>query len=265
MTVFPQLNTGALAQFPFRRERAFRTLLNQAGDGSEIAFADVDFHERVWELPFAELSDAEWQGVQDLFEQVEGRLQSFLFMEPGANLLSWSEFLSDAAWERDAGISLLEGQADPMGGTAAGRLTSGGASGTLRQRLNVPASFRYAGSVWARTAAASAFLRVDDDGGQLVEREIETDNEWKRYSVRYDLSSPSEWVVFRVVVPAGGVVEIFGPQLEGQPAVSVYKRTLKQAGVYPNARFGQDVLGDRATGVGRHAGVVRILWVPSQT
>ena len=265
MTVFPQLSTGAVAQFPFRRERAFRTLLNQAGDDSEIVFADVDFHERVWELPFDLLSDAEWQGIQDLFEQVEGRLQGFLFIEPGANLLSWSELLSDVVWEKDTSISLLEGQPDPLAGTAAGRLTSSGSSGTFRQRVNIPASFRYAASLWARTVHAGAFLRLDDDGAQLVEHEIETNNEWKRYAVRYDLSSVSEWVVFRVVVPAGGVVEIFGPQLEAQPATSAYKTTLKQAGVYPDARFGQDVLGDRATGVGRHAGGVRILWAPSQT
>ena len=264
MTVFPQLSSGAAAQFPFRRYAAFRTLLNQAGDQWEIVFSDIDFEQREWELPFEQLSDAEWQGIQSLFEQVEGRLETFLFIEPGANLLSWSELLSDSAWQKDASLSLAEGLADPLGGTAAGSLTSTGASGTFRQRLNVPGSFRYSGSVWARTSVAGVFLRLDNDGAQLVEQEIDTDNQWKRYTVRYGLSSVSEWMVFRVVVPAGGSAEIFGPQLEAQTGASSYKRTLKQAGVYADARFDQDALGDRATGVGQHAGVVRIIWTPSQ-
>ena len=53
-----------------------------------------------------ELSDQEWQDIEDLFTEVEGRLQSFLFLEPGANLLSWSEQLSNPAWNKDAGLAV---------------------------------------------------------------------------------------------------------------------------------------------------------------
>jgi hypothetical protein len=265
MIVFPQLSSGAMAQFPFLRRIAFRTLVNRAADGAEIRASDVDFAERVWLLSVNELSDQEWQEITDLFEQVEGRLQSFLFLEPGANLLSWPEQLSNPAWSMGAGLNVAGGQADPLGGTGAVHITSGGASGSVTQTLNAPASFRYAGSIWARTAQSGALLQVDDGASQLVQAAFDNSNQWRRYSVGYNLPSASEFVALRIVVPANSTVEVFGPQLEAQASPSPYKKTLDQAGVYPNARFDQDALGDRLIGVGRHSGEIRISWTPSQT
>lgn len=265
MIVFPQLSSGAVAQFPFRRWTGFRTLVNQAADGAEIRASDVDFEERVWLLSANELGNQEWQDVEDLFVQVEGRLKSFLFLEPGANLLSWSEQLSDAAWNKDAGFTVLDGQSDPLGGLGAARITSGGTSGSVTQTLSIPASFRYAGSIWARTAQSGAVLQVDDGASQLVQAAFDNSNQWRRYSVGYNLSSASESVAFRIVLPGNATVDVFGPQLEAQASPSAYKKTLDQAGVYPNARFDQDALGDRLIGVGRHSGEIRISWTPSQT
>lgn len=263
--VFPQLNSGAMAQFPFRRRTGFRTVVNEAADGSEMLASDVDFAERVWLLSAHELSDAEWQGVEDLFIQSEGRLQSFLFLEPGANLLSWSELLSDPVWSKDAGVMIGGGQPDPTGGMGAAQISSGGSPGTVSQTVSGPGAFRYAGSVWARTAQSGVLVQVDDGGSQIVQATVDDGNQWKRYSVGYNLTSASESVVFRMVLPAGATVNVFGPQLEAQVSPSAYKKTLEQAGVYPNARFDQDTLGDGLIGVGRHSGEIRISWTPSQT
>jgi hypothetical protein len=264
MIVFPQLSSGAMAQFPFRRRTGFRTLVNQSADGSEIRASDAEFAERAWALPASELSDAEWQGIEDLFVQSEGRLQSFLFLEPAANLLSWSEQLGDSVWSKSAGIAVLGGQSDPIGGLGATQITSAGA-GSISQALDAPASFRYAGSVWARSPQSGVLLQVDDGGSQQVQATIDNSNQWKRYSVGYNLASAAESVVFRVALPASATVEIFGSQLEAQASPSAYKKTLQQAGIYPNARFDQDVLGDGLIGVGRHSGDIRISWTPSQT
>ena len=133
MIVFPQLSSGAMAQFPFLRRTGFRTLVNRAADGAEIRVSDVDLEVRVWMLPSNDLSDQEWQDIENLFTQVEGRLRSFLFLEPGANLLSWSEALSETVWNKSTGFSMLEGQADPLGGAGAVRITSGGSVGSMRR------------------------------------------------------------------------------------------------------------------------------------
>lgn len=263
MTVFPQLSSGAIAQFPIERVSEFRTLVNESLGGAPTLVEDVAFEQRTWLLQYSQLTDAEWQAIEGLFVEVEGRLGSFKFLEPGANLVSWSELLSDAVWLKDAGISILEGQSDPLGGSAAVRLTNSGGTGSVRQSLNIPASYRYAGSISARTSDSGVELRVDDDGPQAARTVIDNSNEWKRYEASYDFVSASDFTVLRIEIPAGAAVEVFGPQLEAQAAASAYKPTFQQAGVHANARFDQDVLGDRAEGVQRHSGVIRILWAPS--
>jgi hypothetical protein len=265
MSVFPQLSSGAIAQFPIRRVTEYRTIINESMDGSEIVVQDVDFEQRRWTLSYDQLTDTEWQAIEDLFVAVNGRLGTFVFLEPGANLLSWSELPSEPVWLTDAGVSALDNQPDPHGGTRAVRLTNSGATGSFRQSLSIPASYRYAGSVWARTAHTGVELRVDDDGPNAAKTAIDSNNVWKRYEARYDYVSASAFTVLRIEIPSGAQVEIFGPQLEAQPAASVYKPTGQQAGVYPAARFDQDVLADRAESVDRHSGVIRILWTPSLT
>ena len=164
----------------------------------------------------------------------------------------------------DPGIVVADNQPDPFGGTGAGRATNSGSSqGSLSQVLNVPASFRYAGSIWARTAASGVALQVSNTASQAVAAIFDNSNQWKRYSVGYNLTSSLESVDFKVVVPASSSVDVYGPQLEAQSAPSKYKKSLQQAGVYADARFEDDVLADRATGVNRHSGVIRILWTQS--
>lgn len=261
---FPQLSSGAVAQFPFRRTARFRTLENEMDDGSTVGFTDVDFEERRWEIPLRELSDAEWNQLKTLFEQSEGRLQGFTFLEPGANLVSFSEALSTADWQKDGGIGVTDGQPDPVGGNAATTVIASSGGLTVSQVLNAPASYLYAGSVWARTNASGAALRVSDGGALSVEEPIASDNVWRRYTLAFDVPSAAAQVELAIVAP-NGTLNVYGPQLEAQLDASAYKKNGAGSGVYENARFDQDSLADVATGPGRHSTTVRIVWTPSQT
>lgn len=265
MNTFPQLTSGAVAQFPFRKEFVYRTLVNSGSHANEIVSSDADFQMRVWELPLEQLTSGEWQGIEDLFHTTEGRLGTFLFLEPGQNLLSWSEKLSNPIWQKDSGVFANDGQPDPIGGTGGVQVTSSGGGAVISQVLPIPASYRYAASVWARTGGSGAALRVTDMGGGTVEVGFRADNTWRRYSVGYGVSSAAASVAFELLTPSGGALDVFGPQLEAQIAPSTYKRTEHQAGVFPGARFDSDVLSDTATGVDRHSGVIRIVWTPSLT
>ncbi len=261
MLVFPQLSTGAVAQLPLRRETGYRTLLNRALDGSEIRLADLHFFERSWELPLQALSDTEWQAIQGLFAAVEGRLKTFLFLEPGENLLAWSETFTETVWTK-SGVTLAEMIADPFGGTAATELTG---AGTASQRLSIPATFRYAASVWGKTSQPGAMLQLSDGAGQQKSMEFTADGAWRRYALSTAWTVSVDSVVFSVTAPGGLAVDIYGAQLEAQPAASAYKKTFDRGGVHPAARFSSDVLGDRAAGVGEHSSVIRISWTPLQT
>jgi hypothetical protein len=260
MLAFPQLSSGAVAQLPLRRETRYRTLVNRMLDGSEVRVADLDYLERRWDLPLEAVTDAEWDAIRELFAATEGRLKSFLFLEPAENLLAWSEKFTEDVWVK-SGVAVTEGVADPFGGTDASQLTG---SGTLSQTLAIPCQYRYAGSIWARTAASGASLEVSDGAGQVKSAAFATGGAWRRYSVSTAFSVAVDTLVFRVTAP-GGAVDIYGAQLEAQPAASAYKRSLQQGGVHPGARFASDTLADRATGPGEHAGVIGITWTPSQT
>ena len=53
-----------------------------------------------WQLQYANLSDTELAALQQFFTAMEGSLNSFTFLDPAANLLAWSEDLTNAVWRR---------------------------------------------------------------------------------------------------------------------------------------------------------------------
>ena len=257
MTVFPQLSTGATAQFPFERELRFRTLVQASLDGVELRTTEDEFEERRWQLTFEDLTGAEWQQLQTFFEEAEGRLGEFVFLDPGGNLLRWTDRLDDPAWET-SGVSLSAGGDDPLDDTTAW-LVSG--SGALTQRIAAPASLVYVASVWAREASPGAALRFGAVGG-LSKIEFSQHSDWRRYQLPVAGGGGDE-IEFRLE-PAGSV-QIFGPQVEAQRTASSYKPSGSQGGVYPHARFDQDSLADASEGPGRHSTIVRISWRPSKS
>ena len=254
MLFFPQLSSGAISQMPLRRETRYRTLLNRMLDATEIRVADLDYFERHWELVLEHLTDAEWEAIQDLFAATEGRLRSFLFLEPGENLLAWSEKFTEDVWVK-SGVSVVEGIGDPFGGTDASQLTG---AGTLSQTLAIPEALRNAASLWARTSQSGAAMQLN-----AASVAIDTSGQWRRYSLSTAGGGAGETVEFRVVAP--GTIDLYGAQVEAQPTASNYKKTLPLGGVHPGARFSNDTLDDRATGPGEHSGVISITWTPSQT
>jgi hypothetical protein len=52
---------------------------------------------------------------------------------------------------------------------------------------------------------------------------------------------------------------VFGMQVEAQPAASLYKQTAETGGVYPNARFRDDVMTITTIGPNRHSCEMNII------
>lgn len=258
MPAFPQLASGAMAQMPLQRAIRFRSRSNVARDGSVVRLGDQDFEERTWHLAFRDLTDAEWQALEDLFAASEGRLGVFTFLEPGANLLRWSEELLLAPWVVSG--TATDGQPDPLGGSRGSRLTAGSSA---VQPAAVPSSYQYTASAWVRSAGTGAKIRLDDSGALAVEQDVEASGQWRRYVLRYSGGSATD--AMRLTLTAGAAaLDVYGPQLEAQLAASAYKVSTAQAGVFPNTRFDQDALIDEASGVARHDTRIRLLWTPSQ-
>ena len=127
-----------------------------------------------WQMQLSGLAQEEWAAVDALFEAVEGRLGAFVFLDPFGNLLKWSESLDASVWTKDAGIQLSSGVADPFGSVRATRLTNaGGGEQGIRQTVNVPGSFQYCLSVWARSGApnrARLFITSGADTAAIAVR-----------------------------------------------------------------------------------------------
>src|SRR5215472_4014356 len=98
MLTYPQLPTGALSQFPIRKQHRVRTVVNTMADGSAIKLADPNGGITQWQLVYSDLSDAELGQLEQFFAAAEGTLNGFVFVDPAGNLLDWSSKLDEQVW-----------------------------------------------------------------------------------------------------------------------------------------------------------------------
>jgi len=259
MLVYPQLGTGALSQFPIRKQRRARTLVNAALDGSSIKLADPAGGTIQWALTYAGLSDAEIGALEQFFASAEGTLNGFTFLDPAANLLAWSGTPGEAAWVLDPQASVTTGIQDPAGGSGAWSLTNAGAAPQgISQTLAAPGGYTYCLSAYARSQAATTATMLLGSG--QASRVVQT--EWSRIVFAGTGDAAAAEIRFGLQIPAGSVVEVYGMQAEPQAGASRYKASTT-GGVYQNARLSDDELAVTTTGVNRHSCTVNIIYVNS--
>lgn len=255
MLAYPQMETGALGQFPIRKLRQMRTVSNATADGRFFKFADPAAEVTQWELEYYALTDTEAATLSRFFDSVEGRLLGFTFLDPTANLLAWSNRLDESVWERDPFVSLAGDLTDPCCGTAAWRVSNGGAAPqSIWQTLAAPGRYTYCFSAYVRAP------EVTDVTLLIGERRVNAAARptWSRVCASVSDNPESEWVRFGIETPAGRSVEVFGMQAETQAGASVYKPTMG-GGVYKNARFLDDELRITTTGINRNTCRVTII------
>ena len=250
MIYFPQLSSGATGQFPIKRQREARTVINQSRQGYQVKLADPAAAITEWRLSFDEMSDQELAALEALFQAVEGRLTPFTFLDPADNLLAWSERQNQPVWQAGPLLALTGGVTDPMGGTAAYQVNNPtGATLTLQQSVNAPASLDYCLSLYARSDQSTRVWLVR--GSATDARTISP--QWTRLISSGQLRDSADSISFGIAVDPGTTVEVFGIQAEAQTTASLYKRTAETGGVYSNARFRDDVLTITTVGPSRHS------------
>jgi len=256
MLYFPQLSSGATGQFPIQKTRTARTIVNQSVQDYEIKLADPGAATTEWQISFAEMNDQELAALEALFQATEGRLTSFTFVDPTDNLLSWSQEQNQAVWQADPLLALTAGIADPMGGTGAFQVTNTAlAVQVLQQSIAAPASLKYCLSVYARSEQTTQLWLVR--GSEMIAYTISP--EWVRLTSAGQLSSEGDSISFGIALNPGTTVDVFGTQVEAQPGASLYKQTAETGGVYPNARFRDDVMTIATVGPNRHSCQMNII------
>ena len=242
MRAFPQLLTGAVAQFRIEKQIEGRAVLNRAADASTYVAADPEGRRVRWALGYAGLTGAEFSALDGLFRDCEGRLGTFMFLDPTANLLGWTEDLGAVVWHRDASMSISGGIAGPAG-EGFGLVNGGSVWAELWQTMGAATNFVYAFSVWVR---GSGVIRLRRFGGaESAELDFTLTGDWKRIELNGALAGSGDEVAFAIGLPPGGQVDVAGPQVEAQLIAGAYKKSIGRGGVYPAARFGHDVLTSR--------------------
>ncbi|MGD0666027.1 MAG: hypothetical protein ABSB23_00590 [Bryobacteraceae bacterium] len=259
MNVYPQLVTGVVSQFPIVKHRRPRTVVNAAADGSSIKLADPTGATVGWQIQYANLSDIELAALQQFFTAMEGSLNSFTFLDPAANLLAWSEDLTNAVWAAAPFLTQTSDVADPLGGSNGWQLTnSGGGAQALTQTLNAPTNYTYCFSVYAFSSQpATIELQFASNSAQAA-----LTPRWSRIQITGTGDPTASSIEFGIELPAGTTVSVFGPQVEAQPAPSSYK-TGTTGGVYANARFRDDAFTFTSTDVNHHSATVNIFYANS--
>lgn len=248
MLYYPQLSTGSISQFPVRRGTNMRTVANQVASGYTIRMADTGAQKVQWQLRYSDLTDGERSSIESLFEAAEGQLNTFTFLDPTDNLLMWSEDWTQAVWTADPLLQVAGGVQDPLGGSAAVQLTN--TAQTTQQVVQTtggPSSFVYCYSVYVRSNAPATIHLVVTATGQTGLTAVTTNASWMRVSTSGSLSVQQDGIGFGLQLPAGVQVDVFGAQVEAQPAAGLYKKTIDLGGVYSSTRFSSDLLLVTAT------------------
>lgn len=79
---FPLLKTGAVLQYPGRRELSFSTTVIRFVDGSEQRFRQQGSGRRRWVIKIQLLSEDELRRIRDFFLQQAGQAHEFTFQDP---------------------------------------------------------------------------------------------------------------------------------------------------------------------------------------
>jgi len=259
MRYFPQLETRTAGQYPLRRERHERVVRYESLDGRLRTYYDGAAGRVGWLLQYEGLTDGERGAIEALFADCEGQLQEFVFLDPAANLLKWSEDYTASNWVRDPLLTMLPAlDRDPWGMMRATLVSNTGlAEQRIAQSIQASGTLQYcfSGYIWAEGRRFR--LRIDS-GGVVMERAFVGSGEWRRYSVAARPGTNAELVTCSLILEPGQSVVTTGLQLEAQVSPGGYRRTNSRCGVYPHARFSEDELAWTQQGPNSNAAEIRI-------
>jgi hypothetical protein len=246
MSSFPQIGLGAVAQFPLTRSRKWRTITNSLESSEQIILPDTTAGQVEWKLSYQDLTDTEAGTLSSLFTASQGSFEAFTFIDPLANLLAWSEDLSQAGWQ----FGLLQnasGAGDPLGTQRAWSVSNpAAASQALQQTLGMPGEYVACFSVYLRSGAAGTVGLVRD-GTQVS---VAVGPAWQRVFVNSAGVAGAVESSFSIAVAAGQTIDVWGLQVEAQPYPSLYRQTSSAEGIYAETYFENDELKITSTSPG---------------
>lgn len=240
---YPQLASGAVAQYPIRKTHLVRTIKNILPDGSMFLYADAAADRRIWQLSYTDLPAADLNAIQAHFAACAGPLHAFTFIDPTDNMLTSSSDLTATAWQASSLLAITPGAANPDGASMAFTITNNAqATLELSQTLNVPAYYQYCFSAYVVSAQPTTVTLIRRGPSLQANSTVPVGTNWTRIVSSGQLSDSGVGFSVAISLAAGQQLGVYGPQLEAQIAPSRYRPTLVTGGVYTNAHFLVDQL-----------------------
>ena len=241
---FPQLASGAIAQYPIRKTSVVSTVKNVLPDGSMLVYRYPNAPQnRIWQLVYNDLDVADMQALAAHFSACAGPLHAFTFIDPTENMLAWSSDLRMPPWASLPLVQMTPGLPDPAGGNGGFTVTNvGEAYLEITQSLTVPASYQYCLSLYAMSAQASQLVLSRRGASAEQSMTFPVGTSWTRAISSGRLQEAGTQLTIAIGLAAGQQVSLYGVQLEPQVTPSRYRATASNGGIYANAHWGVDQL-----------------------
>ncbi len=238
---FPQLSSGALAQFPIRKSISVHTVTNTLEDGTVLTYADPNSGRFGWDLSLTDLSPVEVSAIENLFSSCVGMWAPFTFIDPTDNMFGFSTDLTATAWQKPSEVAIATGVSDPFGGLSAFSLTNAGQVPLdFGQSVEAPAAYKYCCSMYVKASSAATVTLPRTSALESVQDCVGISTEWARVSSSSQLTQGAASFVSGVRLLPGQQLFLFGLQLEPQLKPSRYRQTAAEGGVYANAHWASD-------------------------
>lgn len=270
MTYFPQISaSGVMVQRPYGQSVRFSTLVQDMPFGKRYSYSEwggglsryPSGPLNRFELQYPSITDAEVAALQSFFTQAEGRLNEFTYLDPGGNLVNWSEDFTQTAWTKQS-VTPGASVSDPFGGNRGMMVAGGGSNGMLFTTVlpNGGASgFVLCGSVWAKAQSPGQQLSIGfiDSGFGVISNTTWNlpQGSWVRVWNTATLATSS---YIRLLI--GGLatwgstsIALFGAQVAPLPGPGAYRKTPGSEGLRAKCRFDTDDFEARSLGPNQNA------------
>ena len=270
---FPALNSNLiLTQLPYSSSLNFQTIAADMETGMRWTFSrrgNVGLTGYSgnplgkFNINFSAISDAEVAVLQAFMQTTFGRYLPFRLLDPGGNLLQWSENFAVSYWDKSSGISVVGPTTDPHGGVLATRLSASYSDSSIKAVVGPSdggvQGFVFTASAWLRTEGSPQTVQFGfiSSGGVLHQGAVEVNGTWQRrsFSVVWGDQSP-----FRIALGGGGswstptTLDVYGMMVSPMKGEGSYVGTYGGFyGYHQNCRFNVDSFVRQVDGPGRNS------------
>ncbi len=246
---FPQLSSGAIAQYSLSKQRSSRTVRNVMRDGRLISYPDFGAARLNWNLTYNGLSSIDAETLKACFDACAGPFQPLTFIDPTSNALTWSSDLSNDVWRRLPLMTVTGNAGDPVGGSSAFTIVNAGQTeGTFTQTISVPSNYHYCLSFYVKSAETTSLVLLRQGSHAEDDYQVSVGPSWARVQSSGRLNDGGNLLTVGLRLAPGQALSVYGPQLDAQLQSSPYRATGSLGGVFTNCFWATQEIAITADG-----------------